>query len=219
MEDLPGAFDFWSCYDNGWEDDTHLTLDLLLDEYLVNNEPYPDFIDIGAWVGPISLWVADRCPRVIAVEPDPEARFLLRKNLQNNQAHNVVVERSAFGNGSSVSIGVKATGWFGDSMTSSIYADAGVASVRVDSLTLNRIVEKHQLDPMNVIIKMDIEGGEADALVANLGFVKRYRPKIHLSFHGPLFADPTEYLAKMNFVFSELGDTRSVPTDFSSLVL
>lgn len=219
MEDLPGTFDFWSCYESGWEDDTHHALDLLLSHYAENEEPYPDFIDIGAWVGPISLWIADRCPKVIAMEPDPHARRLLKQNLKHNNADNVTVEKSAFGDGGFMNLGVKESGWFGDSMTSSVYGASGVMSITVMTLTLDQVIEKYGLDPRNLLLKMDIEGGEADALISNLDFIKTYRPSIHLSFHAPLFRNPVEYLEKMEYVFFELRETRAVPIDFSSLIL
>ena len=219
MEDLPSEeHDFWAIYEQGWEDDTHHTLDELLKRYSDTNNSYPSFIDVGAWVGPISLWMSDRCPKIVAVEPDPTALLWLRQNVINNNADNILVEASAFGDGNEVVLGVKDTGWFGDSMTSSIYSGSST-SVVVPSLTFAQLVDKYELDPYNILIKMDIEGGEAEALISNLPFLKEYKPKIHLSFHGPLFEDSSDYLEKMGYIFSEMGDTRQVPEGFESLVL
>lgn len=220
MEEVPGEFDFWTCYENGWEDDTHQDLDGLL-----KDRSNPSFIDVGAWVGPISLWVANRCPIVLALEPDPVARKLLERNLMNNDVLNVVIREEALGDGNTINLGVKdavengkEAGEYGDSMTSSLYENSS-RSFTVDTVTFQQLVDNYSLDPNNLLIKIDIEGGEADALLSNLEFIRQYRPPIHLSFHAPLFSDPTDYLNKMNRIFKELEDDRQIPEDFGSLII
>jgi hypothetical protein len=72
------AWDFWAAYENGWEASTFA----VLDDYLSPPAQSPLLFDIGAWVGPITLWAASHNhARVVAVEPDTAALYYLRANI------------------------------------------------------------------------------------------------------------------------------------------
>jgi predicted nicotinamide N-methyase len=78
---------FWDRVEAGaWEPGTLLALQPLLGPGVL-------FLDIGAWVGPLSLFAAGMGARVIAVEADPRAEVQLRRNLAANPdfAHRVTV--------------------------------------------------------------------------------------------------------------------------------
>src|SRR5665213_1018480 len=82
--DVDGPDDFWSTlWLDGWEDFTLDTVDRFAREDAT-------LIDIGAWVGPVSLWAARRGP-VLAVDPDPIALDYLRGNVAKNARENVEV--------------------------------------------------------------------------------------------------------------------------------
>jgi FkbM family methyltransferase len=66
---------FWKAYRADlWEPETKA----LLEEVL---EPGDLFLDLGAWIGPVSLWALDLGASVIAVEPDPVALRELHRTL------------------------------------------------------------------------------------------------------------------------------------------
>jgi FkbM family methyltransferase len=66
---------FWELYRaDGWEPDTQaLVRDTL--------RPGDLFVDIGAWIGPVTLWALDCGADVIAIEPDPMALAELRRRV------------------------------------------------------------------------------------------------------------------------------------------
>src|SRR5271169_2276295 len=70
--------DFWRrMQDGAWEPETLWLLDRLL-------TPGVEFYDIGAWIGPTTLFASMKGVRVVAFEPDPVARKALATNLALN---------------------------------------------------------------------------------------------------------------------------------------
>jgi FkbM family methyltransferase len=64
---------FWNLYDeDGWEPETKALVTAAL-------EPGDLFLDIGAWIGPVTLWALGCGAEVIAIEPDQVALTELRR--------------------------------------------------------------------------------------------------------------------------------------------
>jgi FkbM family methyltransferase len=79
--------------ENGqWEPETLDLLDRLL-------KPGDCFVDVGAWIGPTSLYAAARGAHVVAYECDPVALRLLHRNLELNSelAQLITVHEFALG--------------------------------------------------------------------------------------------------------------------------
>ena len=69
---------FWERVAGGrWEPGTLAAIDRLVDRRTT-------FLDLGAWVGPTTLYAAAVARRVIAVEADPAALDQLQRNLAVN---------------------------------------------------------------------------------------------------------------------------------------
>jgi len=104
---------FWEVFRAGkWEEATLDTFDRHLD-------PSTVFVDIGAWIGPTTLYAAARAKRVIAIEADPVAAGLLRKNVALNPllAERIeIIERAISSERGTLRMGSK--GSKGDSMSS-----------------------------------------------------------------------------------------------------
>jgi FkbM family methyltransferase len=172
---LTSSWGFWGLWANGsWEKELHKIVDSVLgDDGLL--------IDVGAWVGPISLWAA-RLParRVIALEPDPEAFAQLAENVV---AHpNILALPFAAANDDGhLTLHSLRDGW-GQSTSSLVFE--GGESLEVRTLDIVSLVE--YVAPFyagRAIMKMDTEGGEA--LVFNrLGPVlRRFGIPLLLSIH------------------------------------
>lgn len=72
LPDLPRYAKFYDKLASGtWEPRTFATLARNLDADTT-------YLDIGAWIGVTPFWAASRAARVIAVEPDPACREILR---------------------------------------------------------------------------------------------------------------------------------------------
>lgn len=145
-------------------------------------QPGSVFVDVGAWVGPLSLLAARMGARIIALEPDPAAFAELKTNLDANgvvgEALNAALHTGPEG------ITLYAPGGAGRSVSTSFGAGDGIAaaSMSVDDLSVRiRGARPHADAP--VIIKIDIEGHEF-VLGDNLAALWReHAAALHLSLH------------------------------------
>lgn len=214
VEDCPlsEGFDFWTnSYEAGWESDTHLVLEQ-------NLTPNTTLIDVGAWVGPFTLFSSPLCSWIIALEPDPIAVDMLDKNIAHNNIQNATVCRGALWDGSEITLGVLENGSMGDSMTSILYSKCS-RTITVPSTTFETLVSEHSLDPSNLFIKMDIEGAESDALLMNWDFISEYLPPMWLGIHAPLVEDKPSYNNKIQKIIDLYGMSVPIPTGYESILL
>lgn len=145
------SWNFWDFYAGGqWETTTIAEADRLLNKGDL-------LFDIGAWVGPLTLWEAFRGVKVVAIEPDPGAFEALKQNVSVNGFNELVqLEQLAVTN----RLGTMHL-WqneiSGDSQ-SSLTRNNMAKSVLVYCDTLGYLLEKYGSPKL---IKMDIEGGES----------------------------------------------------------
>ena len=117
------------------------------------------FLDIGAYLGSHALLASrlvGRSGSVIAFEPDPGVRALLERNAAANDAENVTVEALAIGD----QAGFVQLDANGDS-TSRI----GSGAISVRQVALDDYCAERGIAPD--VIKVDIEGHEAEALAGS----------------------------------------------------
>lgn len=120
-------------------------------------------IDLGAWVGPFSLYAAALGARVIAVEPDPAALRDLRANLAVNPelaALITVVPRAVAPAPGPVRLGARRKP--GDSMSSTLLAGSA-DSWTAEAVTPAELARLAGV-PRRLLVKLDIEGGEYGVL-------------------------------------------------------
>ena len=123
-----------------------------------HTKPGVTFVDIGAWIGPITLFAVRRGARVISLEPDPVAYTALRKNLLLNDLK-VELVRAAIHTDDRGLVLYEGRNGFGDSMTSSMKRTTGQEIV-VPTITASQLMGKIYSGQKKVAIKMDIEGHE-----------------------------------------------------------
>ena len=144
---------FWDRVATGaWERGTFVALDQVL-------EAATTLLDLGAWVGPVTLYAAALGARVIAVEADPAALVQLRANIAANPdlaARIQVVDRAVAPQPGTVSLGARRKP--GDSMSSALLAGAERSwdAVAITPAELAGMVGH----PVRLVIKLDIEGCE-----------------------------------------------------------
>lgn len=152
-------------------------------------------VDIGAWIGPTSLYAAHFCPQVHAIEPDPVARAELVGNLAANPAlaariavHAVCITpepgpRRLFAGGMYFGQASR----FGDSMSGITPAGDGEdqPSQAVDGVRLEDFLEGLAGPPAG-FIKMDVEGGEYELIPGRWRALAAFgMPTACISFHAP----------------------------------
>lgn len=120
-------------------------------------------VDVGAGIGELAVPLAVRLPaaRVIAVEPAPDSRALLERNLACNGATNVEVVAAA--------VAPDDGGRFLDlsrppALRPAI-REAREGAVAVASVTLASLLERHHVARCD-LLKVDCEGGEEELLAA-----------------------------------------------------
>lgn len=160
--------------------------------------------DIGANVGYYTI-LASRLAgpkgKVAAFEPVPRNLEFLRRHIAVNRAENVTVfplacsDRSgetSFFCGSNPAMG-------------SLYAVGG-EKVTVETAALDSLIEK--IGAMPDVIKIDVEGAEAEVIRGAMDTIKQGRPKIFLSTHSPeLRVECTSILEGLGYDRRELIDS------------
>lgn len=124
--------------------------------------------DVGAHVGNHTLWLAAVCGlRVHAWEPFPASRKALRANLDLNPGLDVKVHAWAAG-------AADTRGRINGGMT--IKLDRGKIPVK-------RIDDHLDVDDL-AVMKVDVEGMEAEVLAGAVGHIERCRPVIYCEAHN-----------------------------------
>ncbi|WP_448950281.1 FkbM family methyltransferase [Labrys neptuniae] len=145
---------FWDKAESGsWEPETLACLADLVG-------PGTLLIDIGGWIGPISLTAAALGAQVLAFEPDPRAFELISANVAANpdlapriRLHHAAVSPTP----GRVRLGSPKKP--GDSMGSVLAADTGVALWEADAILPAKIATMAG-KAQRIVLKMDVEGAE-----------------------------------------------------------
>lgn len=140
--------------------------------------PEDTVIDLGANVGVYALRFAAAAKRVIAVEANPETARILRRNADRNGLK-IEIELCAAADKSGK---VQDLVWFKGrpNMASIFYAPffrGKTESVKVSTIAVDDLVDRLGLSSVK-LVKMDIEGSEADAIRGMKKTISRFRPII-----------------------------------------
>jgi len=143
-----------------------------------------DVWDIGAHIGFFSLIFARRCQRVIAVEANSTNAERLRRNVALNDASVEVVEAAVAATSGTVLLELGL-----DSGTHRVVSTASghpgapprAAEERVPAVTLDELLLRFGRPRL---VKLDIEGGEVDALAGGVQLLQA-GPVIVCEIHGP----------------------------------
>jgi FkbM family methyltransferase len=135
--------------------------------------------DIGANVGYYTLiaaFLVKSSGQVFAFEPVPRNYRFLEQHLALNHLSNVTVVKSAVSS-------VPGERYFDPAPGPSMGHLAEAGSLKVRCATLDDFVFK-EANPAPHVIKIDVEGAEADVLAGASEVLRRNRPLIFLATHG-----------------------------------
>ena len=165
---------FWDTCEGGWERGTFEVLTSRLG-------PGSTFVDVGAWIGPMTLVAAACGARVIAYEPDPAAADELTANVALNPAIDVTIHRVALwtSTGSRELHGGPAG--LGESMSSFSGRSGRLGSTTVATIDARQAAASW--DP-SAMVKIDVEGAEYRVMPRLARFVAEHHPTVVLSVHG-----------------------------------
>jgi FkbM family methyltransferase len=160
---------FWINHYAHWEEST---FDFL--QKFWNNDK--TFIDIGSWIGPISLVASNYSKDCVCFEPDTFAYDEFVQNIRLSNATNIHLEKKAVSIHSSIEIGCETLGQSGtrDSCKQNV--------ITCECISIEDILSKYNLNEDNIsVIKIDVEGHETE-LLQNKTLWNLNLP-MHISFH------------------------------------
>ena len=140
--------------------------------------------DVGAHIGFFSLLLAQRCQRVLAIEPSPDNARRLRTNVRLNEAPIDVIE-AAVGREPGI-----ARLTIADEGRKHSIADRRSPGIAVPQITLDQLAEEHGFPSL---IKIDIEGAELGALLGAADILAR-RTTLLIEVHSPHLIDEITHL-------------------------
>jgi FkbM family methyltransferase len=179
--DTPLNAVFWKDnYLKWWEQSTFDFIIPLLDKNKT-------FIDIGSWIGPISLAASKFSKQCVCFEPDPIAYKEFADNIRINNIDNITLENIAISIHPEISIGAAK---LGESITRDSSAENAIP---VSCITPADIFSKHNIDPVDVsVIKIDIEGHEQQILKDH-SILWDLNVPMHISLHPGWKTDKEQY--------------------------
>ena len=145
-------------------------------------------IDIGAWIGPTTLYGAHLAKHVYALDPDPVAFDELQYNIRVNPTlkGKIDIHRQCISdNCGPASIGTQSE--FGDSMSSLLFG-GGDKTIATKCITLQGFFKSKNITDCN-FVKMDIEGGETIVLPHVVDFLIENNITLFVSMHPFWFKD------------------------------
>lgn len=164
-------WDFWKAFSEGtWEPKTIAEISKI--------EPGSLLFDIGAWIGPISMWAARRGVRCIAVEPDPIAYEDLLENIALNNLQEWITPVQAALTPVSGTVVMGMDG--GLSSSSMTRVGIGLEDIEVKARGLENLAAEYGWPN---IVKMDIEGGESLLLPTVGPLLRSFGIPMILSLH------------------------------------
>jgi FkbM family methyltransferase len=170
---------FWRDVYHVWENDTFNFLIKHLNKDKV-------FVDIGSWIGPISLVTSQYSKKCICFEPDELAYNEFSNNIKLNNRDNIILENAAVSIHKQIKLGATELG------TSITREDCSENSKVYNCITVEEIFSKYQLSEQNVsVIKIDVEGHESELLQDK--FLWNLNVPMHISLHPGWKSDKDKF--------------------------
>jgi FkbM family methyltransferase len=200
---------FWKKYNKKkWEDKS-----LSLMDYFLKQDS--TFIDLGAWIGPYSLYASCLCSKVYSVEPDPQAFKMLSENVSLNpfMKDKIHLFNGGIGEKNGNEILYNRENSFGNSMSTMIGdTDENCNKVEVPFVTFDTFVEKQNITSCD-FLKIDIEGGEYAIFKTLENFLREYKPALLISIHHFVFNDIDRTMELVEFLDKIYGGIYNVKHD------
>jgi FkbM family methyltransferase len=169
---------WWTVVSHGnWEPYTFNIIDKFITEESI-------CIDLGAWYGFISLYMAQTSRKVYCVEPDKIAFDDLKISCENTEkSSNICVYNCAISNYNGI-IELGNDNKLGDSTTGFKFKNN---SFSVNCYTLSTFCENNNIANVD-FLKIDIEASE-EFLFEDINFFDKYKPTIFLQLHQGNFVN------------------------------
>ena len=166
--------------------------------------------DVGSHIGIFTLKASKLVGStgfVYAFEPEPENFMLLKRNVGLNKASNIkIFSKAVSSRNGMLQLFIDPSNTGGSSVQ---YGTGRTSGIRVSSVTLDHIIQKHNIQEVN-LLKLDVEGHELEILRGATHFLnicKQIAMETHERVGGPSNAQITEELRKHAFTIELVHDS------------
>ena len=142
-----------------WEEETFDTID----PFANNNTT---FLDIGCWVGPLSIPYSQNFKHVVSLDADKESLKCVKSIIETNSIDNITVIHKALSNKRDEFVIFGPNKQWGEkgvlnTSTSQIKSEeTNLFDYKIETIVLDDLINECKKHSENVLIKIDIEGGE-----------------------------------------------------------
>lgn len=144
------------------------------------------FLDIGSHVGHWTLRLATKADHVIAFEPNPDTLFALGVNVGLNGLDNVEIHPLVMGEEDGWT-------WLRDPHTRGVRAGGSLTTLEIEDAPLIAYARRGSLDELDIpqahLVKMDVEGAEAEVLRGGRETLKRCQPNLVIEMHHRVYPE------------------------------
>ena len=180
-------FGFWDEVNSGkWEPYSFYSMN----KFLNNNSV---IVDIGAWIGPLTLYAATISKKVYAIEPDAVAYSELLRNIEANSHYKEKISTHKiciYNENKTINLwNDSVMGNSGSSIVESKMEHKN--SIPVESQTLNYFLENNKIVHVDYL-KIDIEGAETKVIPNISDYLIKNKPVLHLSMHPTFFKNDSD---------------------------
>jgi FkbM family methyltransferase len=166
--------------------------------------PEDTVVDIGAHIGTFSIYASGRAKngRVYALEPVPENFEMLKRNVETNNANNVLLFNAAVAQKKGTAeIFLSSANTGGHSLLSTFGGLPAKVSIKVNTVSLRDLMAENSLSRID-FLKMDCEGAEYDILYSCSEQDLKAIRRISMEYHD-LDADRRNGKSLMSFLASQ----------------
>lgn len=186
--------DFWTLYNSKKWEQVNL-------QFMIDNVNGDIFVDIGSWIGPVSLLMSRYYDKVIAFDLDPVANEKFKNNLSLNSVANVSLYEVGFSDQAGV---LEIDGEdLGKSVTS-IYGNGQGKKIKVKIVRLDEFLASLPSQEKIGFIKIDCEGAEYKFLSQVYSFIRGRKIKVLISYHPFVLKKPGYYFTKLRHWLAQL---------------
>lgn len=186
---------------NFWQLYSHKKWEYAYLKFMLDNRNGNVFLDIGSWIGPVSLLMAGFYRKVISIDLDPVANKAFKRNLEINNITNVELHELGFSDSAgSLELSTQNLG----SSKTSLYDKVTGDVVPVNLVRLDTFFENHSDKSEIGFIKIDCEGAEYKFLDQVYGLLRKRKLRVLVSYHPFVLDKPRYYIIKLSHWFRQL---------------
>jgi len=181
-------------------------------------------IDCGCNYGFYSLYTASLSDRnsVIAIEASPTTAKDFEKNLNLNKFNNIVLKNCAVSDNDDIAINFnESKNDWESSLTHSEFVESKVSKIRTQKI--DTIIKDEKLNDYSLLIKLDIEGHELQALEGAKNTIEKYKPIIIIELSTYIFNKNDKAFDRLKFFLTEFDysiyNTKKILTSLEDIII